>query len=91
MKAAWRSLARLHLIGSKLAADSLEPAFESVIVPRRRRRQAVESTPNALDLRSLHDKVLVPVLTYCLMTLSRKEQLPVLLHFFVGPSLLADL
>ena len=56
MKAAWRSLAQLHLIGSQLYAGDLEPTGETAVVPRRRRRQVADSTPSTLDLRTLHDQ-----------------------------------
>jgi hypothetical protein len=67
MTAAWTSLGQLHLLGARLRASSLGPRgeaiimsrspSEAVILPRRRRRQAVQATPTTVDLRAFHDQV----------------------------------
>ncbi len=57
MEVAWRNLAQMHLIGSRLYAYGLGQPDDSVAMPRRRRRQAAEAAPFTFDMRALHDSV----------------------------------
>jgi len=57
MEVAWRNLAQMHLIGSRLYAYGLGQPDDSVVMPRRRRRQAADAAPFTLDMRDLHDSV----------------------------------